>query len=642
MRKRLAKSLSNRVYPGLKQLLGSRKRLAAAISAVLGGLLIFRGFKGKKNRQKHNLGFTFLKNLTKVVSIAIPSMNSKELLLVISLGVAFVARTLLSIEIAKVNGKIAEAIVSRECYSFFGRVGNLLLFAVPASLVNSGLDFLTKKLALALRDNLSRFYYEKYFLGMTFYQIVNLDNRVSSPHYTLTQEIEYWSTTCSSLYCNLVKPLLDIWLFTKNLAESVGIEGPLAIIAWYFISALTIRCFSPSLGRLYSQQQGLESAYKKLHTHAVLYSEEIAFYRGSVWLKNKISQDFLKIVQHLKEIIFKRFLMGSFDSVFVKYGATIIAYVVLSLPIFGSQRKPYLLKINKDPALITRDYIRNSTLLINLAKAIGRLASSYKKLPIFATSTSMIVTTGIVLDDVANGKFIRTLLGTCPYTYSHRGNYIISDSISFEQVPIVTNNGEILINSLTFRIDPGMHTFVQGPSGCGKSSIFRVLCGIWPLYAGVIRRPAPTDTFYIPQKPYIPKGTLRDIMIYPDFIENMRNKDFTDEDLIQIAGFVQIDDFIQSHGGLGTPGDWDSLLTIKQKQQIVMCRVIYHKPKYLILDECTSALSTQFEDKIYEHLQELDMTLITISFRENLLKFHPFVLRLDGEGGWKYIKKISN
>lgn len=439
---------------------------------------MFRKFRGKKSKRKHNLGFTFLRNLVKVVSIAIPSMNSREFLLVTSLGFAFVSRTLLSIEIAKVNGEIAEAIVSRECYGFFWRVGNLLLFAVPASLVNSGLDFLTKKLALMLRENLSKFYYEKYFPGMVFYQIVNLDNRVSSPHYTLTQEIEYWSTTCSGLYCNLVKPLMDIGLFTKNLAESVGIEGPLVIIAWYFISALTIRCFLPSLGRLYSQQQGLESAYKKLHAHAVSYSEEIAFYRGNVWLKNKISQDFSKIVRHLKEIVFKRFLIGSFDSVFVKYGATIIAYAVLSLPVFGSQRKTYLLQIKKDPALIARDYIRNSTLLINLAKAIGRLASSYKKLHSFATSTSMIVTTGVVLDDMTNGKFVKTLLDTCPYTYNHRGKYIVSDSISFEQVPIVTTNGEILINSLSFRIEPGMHTFVQGPSGCGKSSIFRVLCGI--------------------------------------------------------------------------------------------------------------------------------------------------------------------
>lgn len=76
----------------------------------------------------------------------------------------------------------------------------------------------------------------------------------------------------------------------------------------------------------------------------------------------------------------KRLFMGTFDSLLVKYGAVIIGYAVVGLPVFGPGSAEYLKKIDNDPSAITRDYVRNSSLLINLAKAIGRLVISYKEI----------------------------------------------------------------------------------------------------------------------------------------------------------------------------------------------------------------------------------------------------------------------
>lgn len=110
------------------------------------------------------------------------------------------------------------------------------------------------------------------------------------------------------------------------------------------------------------------------------HSEEIAFYNGSAWEKERINSKFYDLVGHIKFVLHKRFLMGIFDSMLVKYGAVMVGYTVVGLPVFGPGREKYLKSINNDPTQITKDYVRNSSLLINLAKAIGRIVVSYKDL----------------------------------------------------------------------------------------------------------------------------------------------------------------------------------------------------------------------------------------------------------------------
>jgi ATP-binding cassette subfamily D (ALD) protein 3 len=99
-------------------------------------------------------------------------------------------------------------------------------------------------------------------------------------------------------------------------------------------------------------------------------------------------------------VLYRKFLMGIYDSVLVKYGAFMVGYAVLGLPVFGPRKDEYLKKIGTNDYELTKDYVRNISLLINLAKAIGRIVVSYKDVQNLAGYTTLVYEMKEVLDDL--------------------------------------------------------------------------------------------------------------------------------------------------------------------------------------------------------------------------------------------------
>lgn len=209
---------------------------------------------------------------------------------------------------------------------------------------------------------------------------------------------------------NFTKPVLDIILFSKKLSELVGYEGPAMMFGWYFLSGVIIRFISPAFGKLTAIEQRLEGEYRGKHNALLNHSEEVAFYNGSVWEKAKINTKFFELYKHILVVLYKRFLMGIYDSMLVKYGAFIVGYAILGLPVFGPRKEEYLKSIGNDESKITKDYVRNTSLLINFAKAIGRIVVSYKDVQNLAGYTTLIYELKEVLDDLDQGKYKRMMV----------------------------------------------------------------------------------------------------------------------------------------------------------------------------------------------------------------------------------------
>ena len=296
--------------------------------------------------------------------------------------------------------------------------------------------------------------------------------------------------------------------------------------------------------------------------------------------------------------------------------------------------------------------MRNTSLLINLAKAIGRIVVSYKDVQALAGYTTLIYELKEVLDDLEHGKYKRMMVTNggeegkiseagavanvkktqyMDNSLANKGEVYLTDYIQFEDVPILSPNGDVLIKAMSFRIEPGMNLFITGPNGCGKSSLFRILGELWPLFGGKVHKPSIDQIFYIPQRPYLPKGTLRDQIIYPHSVADMQRKGTSEAKLQEILNEVRLDYLVAREGGWETQNDWNDVLSGGEKQRLAMARLIYHKPIYAIMDECTSSMSIDVESHLYSYMKDQGITLITVSHRDTLWKYHDYLLRFLGD-----------
>nr|XP_048312603.1 ATP-binding cassette sub-family D member 3 [Myodes glareolus] len=218
--------------------------------------------------------------------------------------------------------------------------------------------------------------------------------------------------------------------------------------------------------------------------------------------------------------------------------------------------------------------------------------------------------------------------------------FFINALFRFDHVPLATPNGDILIRDLSFEVRSGANVLICGPNGCGKSSLFRVLGELWPLFGGRLTKPERGKLFYVPQRPYMTLGTLRDQVIYPDGKEDQKKKGISDQVLKEYLDNVQLGHILEREGGWDSVQDWMDVLSGGEKQRMAMARLFYHKPQFAILDECTSAVSVDVEDYIYSHCRKVGITLFTVSHRKSLWKHHEYYLHMDGRGNYEF-KKIT-
>lgn len=209
-------------------------------------------------------------------------------------------------------------------------------------------------------------------------------------------------------------------------------------------------------------------------------------------------------------------------------------------------------------------------------------------------------------------------------------------TILFDDVPVATPSGDVLLRSLSIEVPPGTNVLVAGPNGSGKSSLFRVLAGLWPLFGGRLVRPPLEELVYVPQSAYMPLGTLRECVTYPLTAPEAAAAGITDDRIREVLEAVSLESLIEREG-LDEVRAWDEILSGGERQRLSFARV-FSRPRtaYAILDEATSQVSVDVEGALYEKAIELGITLFSVSHRRSLWRFHKKILLLDGKGSYVF------
>jgi putative ATP-binding cassette transporter len=197
------------------------------------------------------------------------------------------------------------------------------------------------------------------------------------------------------------------------------------------------------------------------------------------------------------------------------------------------------------------------------------------------------------------------------------------DALVTENLELSLPDGRPLISDLDARIARGDKVLVTGPSGSGKTTLFRALAGLWPFGKGSVRKPDQARALFLPQRPYLPHGTLREAMAYPVAADT-----FADAELESVLDVVNLPDL---KGRLGDDENWSMTLSVGEQQRLAIARALLLKPDWLYLDEATAALDAENEKQMYELLKAKlpDATVLSIAHRPAVAAYHDRRLSID-------------
>ncbi|MBP2652938.1 MAG: Xenobiotic-transporting ATPase [Firmicutes bacterium] len=478
--------------------------------------------------------------------------------------------------------------------------------------------YLSQLLELRWRKWLTSYYLKNWLNKRAYYLMQITSNGADNPDQRISEDLKAFVTLTLDLSLGTLKAAVTLISFIFILWELSGemtiplgqneyvIPGYLVWVTIIYAVAgnwLTVKIGRP-LVKLNFFQQRYEADFRFSLVRLRENSESIAFYGGETQEGANFGSRFKLVVDNFFEVMKRQKKLTWFVS---GYGQTaVIVPLVLALPSYLSKK------------ITLGGFLQISEAFGNVQDSLSYFVDNYSKLAEWQAVVSRLLGFVENVDVVQN-------LAEQPNLVS---GYTAEPSFSAVGLNVYLPTGEQLINDFELKLAPGDSLLVTGPSGCGKSTLLRTLAGIWPFGNGKITRPENFKVLFLPQKPYLPLGSLRDILLYPGGTEAIN-----DERIKKVIILCRLEELADK---LDIVESWSHILSLGEQQRIAFARAILQQPDWLFLDEATSAMDEPMEQALYSLIgQELQNTaIISVGHRSTLISYHKLKLNFTDEGRW--------
>ncbi|MCC5645810.1 ATP-binding cassette domain-containing protein [Nostoc sp. CHAB 5824] len=466
--------------------------------------------------------------------------------------------------------------------------------------------FIRKQIALDWYNWLNNQILEKYFRNRAYYKI-NFKSDIDNPDQRLAQEIEPITRNALSFSATFLEKGLEMATFLV-IVWSISQFVAVCLVAYTIVGNVIAVYLTQELNKISQEELEFKADYSYALTHVRNHAESIAFFQGESQESNIIQRRFSNLLKSAKRKIDWERNKDIFSR---GYQAIIQIFPFIVLGPLHIRDEIDFGEVGQ-ASLACNLFANALAELINEFGTSGRFSSYVERLGEFSDALEF------VTKEPEKVSTIKT---------------IEENHLAFENVTLQTPNYEqVIVEDLSLSVQPGEGLLIVGPSGRGKSSLLRAIAGLWNAGTGCLVRPPLEEVLFLPQRPYIILGTLREQLVYPN-----TNRQMSDAELKEVLQQVNLQNLLSRVDGFDTEVSWENILSLGEQQRLAFARLLVTRPSFTILDEATSALDLNNEGNLYQQLQETKTTFISVGHRESLFNYHQWVLELSQDSSWQLV-----